>query len=176
MSRQRPSLQALIQQRQATGFIGRRGQMAQFQENLELPVEDERRRFLFNIHGNAGVGKTYLTKQLRRIADENGALTAYTDESVDDVPDAMNSIAHEFAHGGVQLSGFQKRYAEYEKRRHELESDPQAPEGVGAFLTRTAITIGLHAARDVPFAGSILAPVDDKAVAEQLNRKYSEVL
>ena len=39
-----------------------------------------------------------------------------------------------------------------------------------AFLTKTAVTIGLAAARDVPVAGSLLAPVDTAGVAEQANQ------
>ena len=63
MARERRSLQDLIRSRQRCGFVGRQGQVIQFQENLGLPVDDEQRRFLFNIHGDAGVGKTYLTEQ-----------------------------------------------------------------------------------------------------------------
>jgi hypothetical protein len=68
MTGARRSLQDLIRSRQQSGFIGRREQLIQYQENLALSLDDERRRFLFNIHGNAGVGKTYLTKQLQKIA------------------------------------------------------------------------------------------------------------
>ena len=58
----------------------------------------------------------------------------------------------------------------YRRRRGELEADPDAPDGVAAFLTKTAVTIGLAAARDVPVAGSLIAPVDTAAVAEQANQ------
>lgn len=47
---------------------------------------------------------------------------------------------------------------------------PQAPDGVAAFLTRTAVSVGLAAARDVPIAGSLVAPVDPAAAAELVNR------
>ena len=67
MGREPVSLQDLIQRRQQTGFVGRHGEVAQYQENLGFPVDDERRMFLFNIHGDAGVGKTYLTQHLRRL-------------------------------------------------------------------------------------------------------------
>jgi hypothetical protein len=170
MARERRSLQDLIRSRQQSGFVGRQGQIVEYQENLSLPVDDERRRFLFNIHGDAGVGKTYLTKQLRQIAIDHGGLTAYIDETVDDAISAMTAISEEFSRGGVRLGEFEKRAAAYRERRRELESDPNAPDGVAAFLTKTAVTIGLAAARDVPFAGSLLAPVDTAAVADQANR------
>jgi tetratricopeptide (TPR) repeat protein len=170
MARSRRSLQDLIKGRQQSGFVGRRAQVVQYQENLRLPVEDERRRFLFNIHGDAGVGKTYLTKQLRQIADDCGALTAYTDETVDDVMSAMTAIVSEFRRYGTPFAEFEKRVAVYRARRQELESDPDTPEGVASFLTKAAVMIGIQAARDVPIAGNILAPLDARAAAEQVNR------
>ena len=97
-------------------------------------------------------------------------LTAYIDETVDDATSAMAVMAEVFSRGGVRLAEFEKRAAAYRERRHELEADPQAPEGVAGFLTKTAVTIGLAAARDVPIAGSLLAPVDAAAAADQINR------
>ena len=170
MARERRSLQDLIRSRQQSGFVGRQQQVVQYQENLGFPVDDERRRFLFNIHGDAGVGKTYLTKQLRQIAIDDGCVTAYIDEIIDDATSAMAVIAEQFSRGGVRLGEFEKRAAAYRQRRRELEADPQVPEGVAAFVTKTAVTIGLAVARDVPMAGSLLAPVDAAAAADQINR------
>jgi len=89
MGKERRSLQDRIRERQQSGFVGRQREMIQYQENLGFSVDDARRRFLFNIHGDAGVGKTYLSRQLRQIATRSGALTAYTDESAEDVTAAM---------------------------------------------------------------------------------------
>lgn len=170
MAREPRSLQDLIRDRQQSSFIGRQGQLAQYQENFGFPIDDERRRFLFNIHGDAGVGKTYLTKQLRQIAHDSGAVTAYIDDAVRDVTSTMIAIGAEFSRAGTVLAEFEKRASAYRARRQELESDPQAPDGIAAFLTKTAVTIGYQAARDVPIAGSLLAPVDPGALAEQVNR------
>jgi hypothetical protein len=117
-------------------------------------VDDERRRFLFNIHGDAGVGKTYLTRQLRQVSDDQGCLTAYTDHAADDVVSAMTAIAAEFTRPGERLAEFDKCVTAYQEHRHKLEADPPAPEGLASFFTRTAVTIGLAAARDVPVSGS----------------------
>jgi tetratricopeptide (TPR) repeat protein/predicted ATPase len=170
MARERRSLQDRIRERQRSGFTGRQGQVMQYQENLALPVDDERRRFLFNIHGNAGVGKTFLARQLQQVAAGIGAVTAYADETAEDVAAVMSVVAAELGRGGSRLGEFDKRLAEYQQRRHELESDPNAPDGIAAFLTRTAVTVGLAAARDIPVAGSLLATVDAAAAAEQANR------
>jgi hypothetical protein len=156
MAAGRRSLQDRIRERQQSGFVGRQGQVIQYQENFGFSVDDERRRFLFNIHGDAGVGKTFLTRQLRQIATGAGALTAYTDETAGDVAAAMTAIAEQLSHSGSKLGDFEKRAAEYQQRRYELESDPQAPAGVAAFLTKTAVTIGLAAGRDIPVIGSFL--------------------
>src|ERR1039457_4912234 len=170
MARERRSLQDRIRERQRSDFTGRQGQVIQYRENLGLPVDDERRRFLFNIHGDAGVGKTFLTRHLQQIASRAGALTAYMNETVEDVASAMSAVAQEFSRSGAKLGDFEKREIEYQQRRHELESDPHAPDGVAAFLTKTAVTIGLAAARDVPVAGSLLAPAEAAAAADQVNR------
>jgi tetratricopeptide (TPR) repeat protein len=170
MARERRSLQDRIRERQRSEFTGRQGQVIQYRENLGLPVDDERRRFIFNIHGDAGVGKTFLTKHLQQVASRYGALSAYMNETVEDVASAMSAAAQELSRSGVKLVDFEKRAVEYRQRRHELESDPHAPDGVAAFLTKTAVTIGLAAARDVPLAGSLLAPVDAATAADQVNR------
>jgi len=57
MSREQRSLQELIRSRQRSGFVGRQGQVIQYAENLASDVDDERRRFLFNIHGDAGLAR-----------------------------------------------------------------------------------------------------------------------
>ncbi|MBO0804506.1 MAG: tetratricopeptide repeat protein [Nocardiopsaceae bacterium] len=175
MPARRLSLQDLIQGRQQSGFVGRQGQVDQYRDNLRLPVDDERRRFLFNVHGDAGVGKTYLTKQLRQIADSSGALTAYVDDNAHDVISTMNAIAGEFSRGGAALTEFEKKADKYRAKRQELESDPHAPDGVASFLTKAAVTIGMQAARDIPFAGSLLAPLDTNTLAEQADRARSYI-
>ncbi len=93
MAGERRSLQQLIRERQLSGFVGRQRQVIQYRENLGLPVDDEHRWFLFNIHGDAGVGKTFLTRRLRQVAAGEEALTAYVDEMAEDVAAVMTAIA-----------------------------------------------------------------------------------
>jgi tetratricopeptide (TPR) repeat protein len=173
MGKERRSLQDRIRERQQSGFVGRLREVIEYQENLGLSVDDARRRFLFNIHGDAGVGKTYLSRKLQQIATRSGALTASTDESAEDVTAVMTAIAEEFSRCGVRLVEFEKRATEYRQRRHELEADPQAPDGIASFVTKTAVTIGLAAARDLPVAGSLLAPVDAATAADQVDQARS---
>jgi tetratricopeptide (TPR) repeat protein len=171
----------MIRARQQSEFVGRREQIVQFQENLGLSIDDPRRQFLFNIHGDAGVGKTYLAKQYMRNAKDKGFVIAYSDETIDDVTSAMHGIAKELSEQGVRFSEFGKRFAAYRQHRHELESNPNTPNEVAVSLTNAAVRIGLHAVGSVPIAGSVLAALDPAAIASQANearsylvRKYKE--
>jgi tetratricopeptide (TPR) repeat protein len=178
------SLQDLIRGRRLGTLLDRDEQMAQYRNNLGLPLEDQRRRFLFSIHGEAGVGKTYLTKQLWQIARDSGALTAYTDEKIEDLTSVMSAIADEFRRRGTRLTEFEKRAAVYKKRRRELESDSDVPYGLASFLARATVTTELHAGRDAPVAAArLLVPLEAAALADQLGqartaylaRKFSDV-
>jgi hypothetical protein len=102
MAQTRRSMQELIQQRRRAGFVGRRAERAAFRDNLDLTPEDERHRFHFHVHGDAGVGKTFLAKEMEQTARERGALTAYVDESVGSVPEVIAAISRQFASGGFR--------------------------------------------------------------------------
>jgi KaiC/GvpD/RAD55 family RecA-like ATPase len=150
MADEGPSLQDIIKRRQQSDFVGREKRLLEFSENLRLPLADHRRRFVFNVHGAAGVGKTFLTHQFRRVAEKVDSLCAYTDESCFDVLETMTALAADFAAQELPLKSFDKKLAVYHRRRHELEADPSA---LGA-VTRSAVEIGLAAARMVPVVRS----------------------
>src|ERR1700729_1523242 len=109
MALERRSLQDLIRGRQQRGFVARRGRVVQYQENLAHRVDDERRKFLFNIHGDAGVGKTYLARRFQAAAVVSGAVTGYVDETSDDVIAVISAIAEQLRRAGVSMSGYQNR-------------------------------------------------------------------
>ncbi|MCY7322504.1 MAG: ATP-binding protein, partial [Phormidesmis sp. CAN_BIN36] len=88
-SKKPKSFQEILRQRQQSSFVGRDDQLALFRQNLEFRLEDERRRFLFNIWGQGGVGKTTLLGQFRAIAEKAKRITAYIDEGERDVPGVM---------------------------------------------------------------------------------------
>ena len=62
MSGEPKSLQELIRSRQQGAFVGREDHIIQYRENLMLPLDDERRRFIFNISGDAR-GRENLSNQ-----------------------------------------------------------------------------------------------------------------
>jgi len=160
------SLQDIIRRRQESDFVGREKRLVEFSENLRLPLTDHRRRFVFNVHGVAGVGKTFLTHQFRRVATQVDALCGYADESCFDVLETMTALAADFAAQDLPLKSFDKKLAVYHRRRHELEADPAAQSGV----TRSAVEIGLAAARIVPVVGTAAGALDAKATADQVDR------
>jgi tetratricopeptide (TPR) repeat protein len=164
------SLQDLIRRRQVAGFVGREGQLAQFAANLQVPVQDPRRRFVFCIHGDGGVGKTFLLRQLQRIAAEHGAIGAYVDEAIFSAPDAMTEIATQMTGQGVVMKDFLRLADNYRQRRGEVEADPLAPTGIASFMTRTATRIGVEALRSVPAVGALAAAVDGDAFADQADQ------
>ncbi|MDQ0776377.1 tetratricopeptide (TPR) repeat protein [Streptomyces aurantiacus] len=162
------SLQDIIKRRQQADFVGREERLIEFRTNLGLPVVD--RRFLFNVHGDAGVGKTFLMNQLRRIAEQHGAFCGYIDESSYGVPEALASLAADLAQGGARLTRFERRYAAYRRRRHELDADPDTPAGLSETFTKGALQVGLHSAKMLPILGVAAEVVDVAAAAEQIDR------
>ena len=97
------TLQDLIRRSQAGGFVGRREQLDLFERNLDRSVDHPHRRFLFSFHGDAGVGKTFLIRQLARVAGEHGYAAAYVDETTAvDVLTAMEELATGLESAGVR--------------------------------------------------------------------------
>src|SRR5262245_28371617 len=127
MAQRRRTLRDVIGIRDRSAFVGRQAQLALFQSNLAYDSRDERRRWIFDVHGPPGVGKTFLVKQWARIAHEFGAVHAYLTDTVEDLPDAMAIIAAAFAQQKAQLRRFEDRHRVYLQRRRELQSDPAAP-------------------------------------------------
>ncbi|WP_330339316.1 tetratricopeptide repeat protein [Streptomyces sp. NBC_00557] len=173
MAQARPSMQELIGRRRRAGFIGRGDERAAFRANLDLPPEDERHRFLFHIHGHAGVGKTFLARELEQIARERGALTAYVDESTGSVPEAMAAICREFTGQGREFRKLERALASYRERRHEAEAVAaglaSAQDGPSP-VTATAVRAGLAGLGLIPGAGPFVGAVDPAQVAQYADR------
>jgi tetratricopeptide (TPR) repeat protein len=167
VSAERPlTLQDLIRRRQAGGFVGRERQVAVFEENLRLPVSDPRRRVLFTVHGAAGIGKSFLVRQFRRIATDHGFATGLVTEAAYDLPGALAALAADLGPG----KEFAKRLATYRQHRQDLDADPTVPEGLSSLLTKGAVRIGLGVAGEVPGVGAFTKPIDAKSAAEDVDK------
>ncbi|WP_329572887.1 tetratricopeptide repeat protein [Streptomyces sp. NBC_01361] len=172
-----PSMQELIRRRRRAGFVGRRDELTAFRGNFEIPVDDERHRFLFHVHGNAGVGKTFLVRELEQVARERGALTAYVDEAVGSVPEALAALGSQFAAQGHRLKDLDRRLAAHRERRHEAESasaaalvpeqsEPASP-SAGSMAVARAGLVGLGL---VPGVGAFAGAVDPAPLARGADR------
>lgn len=137
------SFQEILRRRQQAGFVGREDQLAEFDANLSLAGDDPRRKFVYWIHGDGGVGKTLLLAQFRAIAADRAVATAYLNEGVSDIPDAMYAIHRTLGDCGEKLKSFAKLYGSYRTRRRAVESDADIPKGAPAILAQVAVRLGL---------------------------------
>ncbi|MFF7164190.1 tetratricopeptide repeat protein [Streptomyces sp. NPDC008086] len=171
MAQARPSMQELIRQRGRAGFVGRGAERAAFRENFDLAPEDERHRFLFHVHGTAGVGKTFLVRELEQLAREKGALTAYVDETVGSVPEAMDAISRQFAAQGRRFKELDRSLAAHRERRHEAEAAvaAMAPESPSAGTT-AVMRAGLVGLGMVPGVGAFAGALDAAQLAQGADR------
>jgi ABC-type transport system involved in cytochrome c biogenesis ATPase subunit len=64
------SLQDILKRRQQEEFVRREEQLIFFRRNLRWDVNDPRRRSVVNVSGQGGVGKTWLLRRFRKIAEE----------------------------------------------------------------------------------------------------------
>jgi hypothetical protein len=139
------TLQDILRSRRQEDFAGREEQLAFFEENLQRPPGDSRRRFILGVSGQGGVGKSWLLREFLRIAEKT-AVTAWTDEAQEH-----------------PLKTFAERYKVYRQRKQELEADPGAPQGIAAFVGRTLARGSLRLARHVPIGGALADFVDEEA-------------
>ncbi|MEU9135987.1 tetratricopeptide repeat protein [Streptomyces sp. NPDC048404] len=174
MTRARPSMQELIEGRRRHGFVGRGAERATFRANFDLPPEDERHRFLFHVNGNAGVGKTFLVREMEQLARERGALTAYVDESVGSLPEAMAALSRRFAAQGHRFKELDRLLAAYHERRHEAEAavlTPHEPERPGPSAgSLTVARVGLVGLGMVPGVGAFAGVLDPAQLAQGADR------
>ncbi|MEU9655096.1 tetratricopeptide repeat protein [Streptomyces chartreusis] len=177
MARGRQSVQELIARRRRAGFVGRGAERAAFRANFDTLPEDERHRFLFHVHGNAGVGKTFLLRELEQVAREHGALTAYVDDTSGSVPDVMEAISLQFAAQGTRCKDLDRLLTAHRERRYEAElaavtapeAAPQTPSAGGMAVARAGL-VGLGM---VPAVGAFASALDPAQLAQGADRLRS---
>lgn len=127
------SLQEIIKRRQQHDFVGRDRLLSDFRENLLLPLDDERRRFVYNVFGPAGVGKTWLLRRFNGLAQQEGVLTAWSDDGEGDVIAVMERIATRFDGQGWPISAFAERLVEYRELTVAARSPGEVPARSGSW-------------------------------------------
>ncbi|MFE9022183.1 AAA family ATPase [Streptomyces sp. NPDC007808] len=173
-------MQELIGRRSRAGFVGRGAERAAFRANLDIPPEDERHRFLFHVHGNAGVGKSFLLRELEQIARERGALTAYVDEGAGSVPEVLEAVSRQFAAQGRRLKDLDRLLTAHRERLHEAElaaltaqseqPGQQPGPSAGSMAVARAGLVGLGM---VPGIGAFAGALDPTQLAEGAERLRS---
>ncbi|WP_435282984.1 tetratricopeptide repeat protein [Streptomyces koelreuteriae] len=182
MAQPGPSMQDLIRQRTRAGFVGRGAERALFRANFATAPHDERHRFRFHVHGNAGVGKTFLVRELEQIAREQGALTAYVDDSAGSVPEVMAEISRQFAAQGHRLKELNRLLAAHEERRHEAALaalatlDGQAADTGPSTGGRAVARGGVIALGMVPVVGPLAGMLDAEQFAGGVDRFRESVM
>ncbi|WP_309062269.1 tetratricopeptide repeat protein [Streptomyces sp.] len=175
MAQARPSMQELIQRRRRGGLVARSAERELFRANFDTPPEDGRHRFLFHVHGNAGVGKTRLLKEFEHIARERGAVTAYVDESAGSVPEALAVMCRQFAAQGHRFKELDRLLAAHRERRHEaevaalaaLEPEPDSGPSAGGMAVARAGLAGLGL---LPGVGAFAGVLDPTQLAQGADR------
>ena len=176
MSTQPPrSLQDILRRQREDLFVGRADERTLFEANLQLSAEDERRRFVFAVSGQGGVGKTALLNRFAAIAEQRGYATAKVDDEQTDITLTMAQLAKSLEQQKLELKQFQERYKVYQQKRQEIENDPEAPPGMVAYLASTAARIGIIALKEVPIARTALGLVDTDGVIDQVGQFASYV-
>jgi tetratricopeptide (TPR) repeat protein len=126
----------LIGKAEAEHFVGREQELESFRQQIGLTKP---RYLIFYITGQGGAGKTTLLNRYREIVARFGFLVADCDELQRDVPAVLGRFAHQLAEQGFRLKDFEERYTTYRQRMHEIQNDPEAPQGLAALLGRTLV-------------------------------------
>ncbi|MEU2862431.1 tetratricopeptide repeat protein [Streptomyces mirabilis] len=186
MANKRPSRQELNRRRRRSGFVGRHGELSAFRDNLAHDPGSEAFQYLFHIHGHAGVGKTSLVRQWETAARELGAVTAYLDDDVHSVIEAMEAIGTQFGRQGAALKRFEKQLAAYHQRLHEAEAPAEPTTHAGAdsaggpgptSSASATSTVLAHASLAglgmLPGMGPVAGAMDPQQVAQSTDRLRS---
>lgn len=175
MAQTRLSMQQIIRRRRRAGLVARSTERELFRANFDIPPEDERHRFLFHVHGNAGVGKTRLLREFENIARERGALTSYVDESAGGVPEVLTAMCRQFLAQGRRFKDLERLLTAHRERRHEaetaalaaLEPGPDSGPSAGSMAVARAGLAGLGL---IPGAGAFAGVLDPAQLAQGADR------
>lgn len=126
----------VFEEAEAEYFVGREKELERLRQNINLPKP---RYLFFYITGQGGAGKTTLLHRYQEITKEYDFLLAECDEQQRDVPAVLGHFAQQLDEQSHPLKRFNERYKVYRQKMHEIESDPEAPQGLAATLARTVV-------------------------------------
>lgn len=161
------SLLNRIKKKRDNAFVGRNRYVDSFSNNLDSddPV------IIFNIYGQGGVGKSYLSRKYINIAEENGCLTTYTDESIKSLLDWMGAVANQLKSKGTALAAFEATYETYLTEVRKLEIDPDKPKGKVVGLAKTSganqLTVNVQGQEEGQIASDLAKADEASATADE---------
>lgn len=159
----RLSLQQIAEARQNAAFVGRTAELDLFRANFDVSPQDPRHRFVFHVHGHAGVGKTSLVRQWGQAAEARGALVAWVDETAESVPEVLASVAAQFSGRRRPLKALDRLLGIHQWALHATARE--AGDGEPSPGALAAAQAGLIAAGTVPVVGALAGGIDPAAVA-----------
>lgn len=170
------SLQDRFKQRRSSTFVGRGQQLELFKQNLSRPLDSEDCYFIFNVHGQSGVGKSMLLKMFDKLAKEQNAITAYINEETKDLPEMLADFAKQLEVQDAPLKKFDKYYKTYLQEKKRLEADPEAPKSTWSFGGRLLVKSSKAILKStVPGSELLLENVDSDALGDQFGEWASFV-
>jgi hypothetical protein len=126
----------IIDNTEAECFIGREQELNTFHQEI---TRDRPRYLIFYITGQGGVGKSTLLKRYQEIARDRSFLILDADEQQPGVPKVLARFAHQLAEHHLPLKRFDERYKVYRQKMDEIESDPEAPQGLAALVSKAVV-------------------------------------
>ncbi|ASC71414.1 hypothetical protein XM38_023660 [Halomicronema hongdechloris C2206] len=171
-------------------FVGRKAKINKFQENLERLNNNNHGCLIFNISGQAGIGKTELLEQFyKRTIDQrlpsaktnfrllNDSIISKYPREMQVVPAIMAQLAEELEKNRPNtFREFQKRYQIFCKCLQKLEASPNGVQW-DQLLSKIAINTAISAAaQQFPFTELPLRGIDKDEIAKLLENWMGNIL
>lgn len=158
-------LTSIFGERESSEFVGREEQLNLFESNLRLRPRD-RHYFIFNIHGQGGMGKSTLLTQFEQQAQALGALTTRVDEDQNGLLPVLSRMVEQLKAQGIDVKDFEAEYQRYLHHIHKLEQEPDFPTGLVKMAVRGSVIGTLRVAKTaLPFGQLLSLLGDEKDVA-----------
>ncbi len=139
-----PSFQDNLKLLHQSKIVGRDEQTDSFRASLALPPFHRKRKHVFNVYGQGGVGKTTLLKLFRDIADQEKTAIGWTDEEQRDPTEVLAKLVEDLEKSGGETFGKLKKRLETFRAQQNKEDPLALEESAGSFLLETAARAGME--------------------------------
>jgi hypothetical protein len=154
----------IINEKERERFVGREQELEVFRAEINRISPNY---LIYYITGPGGVGKTLLLNRYQEIAKNFGFLLAGCDQEQRDVPAVLGHFARQLERQNFPLKRFNRRYETYRQKMDEIQSDPEAPQGLPALVGRTIVRVGYVVGDALPVARKALDLMPQEPVETQ---------